>query len=382
MLRTQALVLRCHAIGIRALALALAAGLLAAPLTSTLARADVVEEEPEEIEVPPPPPPPPPRGPAPEPAPPPPPPEPQAKEECTWLPDLRCGRHGRWEGFERPIVQPFLFEDPFITTGVYPHYVWHEFPGSSALRGDHVQVFAIQARIALTDRLALIFTKDGRVWEDPENPALKESKGFLNLAAGLKYALLQLPEEPFILSGILKLEVPTGSSDVLEGSDGAVLFMPQLSAAWSLDRFDLPEVNLMADFGSSIPSDGSVFSSNIFGHLYADYEVHRHFQPFTQFSWIHYIESGAGDRPIRIDDGPDTTLSGVQDALDTGPFEGVDLHNLGSEGIDNADFATWSLGAHFPLNKHVTISAAYERPLTNRKDIFKQRFTSSVRLEF
>jgi len=382
MLRTQVLVLRFHAIGIRALALALAAGLFAAPLTSNPARADVVEEEPEEIEVPPPPPPPPPRGPAPEPAPPAPPPEPQAKEECTWLPDLRCGRHGRWEGFERPIVQPFLFEDPFITTGVYPHYMWHEFPGSSALRGGDVQAVAVQARIALTDRLGLIFTKDGRVWEDPDNPLLDESNGFFNIAAGLKYAMVQLPEEPFILSGILKVEVPTGSSDVLEGSDGAVLFMPQLAAAWSLDRFDLPEVNLMADFGSSIPSDGRVFSTNIFGHLYADYEVHRHFQPFAQVSWIHYLESGDGDLTIDLDDRPDLTLSQVQNALGTGAFEGVDLHNLGSAGIDNADFATWALGAHFPINRHVTFSAAYERPLTNRKDIFKQRVTTSIRLEF
>jgi len=379
MLRNQATAPRSRAIGIRAFALVLAAGLAAAPLGD--ARADVVEEEPEEVEVPPAPSAPP-RDPAPARSPEPPPPEPVAEEECTWLPDLRCGRHGRWAGFERPIVAPFLFEDPFITTGVYPHYAWHEFPGSSALRGGDVQLVAVQARLAITDRLAFIATKDGRVWEEPDNPLLPGTKGFMNIAAGLKYALVQLPEEPFVLSGILKVEVPTGSSDVLEGADGAVLFMPQLSTAWSLDRLDLPEVNLMADFGSQIPSDGSVYSTSIFGHLYADYEAHPRFQPFAQISWIHYIESGSGDRPIQLDGGPEITLSQAQAALGTGSFEGVDLHNLGSTGIDNADFATWALGAHFPLSRHVTFSAAYERPLTNRKDIFKQRVTTSIRLEF
>ena len=37
-----------------------------------------------------------------------------------WFPDLRCERQGRFDGFHKPIVAFALFEDPFITTGIYP----------------------------------------------------------------------------------------------------------------------------------------------------------------------------------------------------------------------------------------------------------------------
>ena len=60
----------------------------------------------------------------------------QSDEDCTWFPDLRCGRtDGRWEGFEKPIVSFAQFEDPFITTGLYPYFMWHEFPSRSVMGG-------------------------------------------------------------------------------------------------------------------------------------------------------------------------------------------------------------------------------------------------------
>ena len=65
-------------------------------------------------------------------------------EDCpTWFPDFRCKRSGRWEGFQKPIVQPYLFEDPFITTGVTPYYLWQEFPDDSVFQGGHVDAVAV-----------------------------------------------------------------------------------------------------------------------------------------------------------------------------------------------------------------------------------------------
>jgi hypothetical protein len=109
----------------------------------------------------------------------------ESDPDCVWLPDLRCGRSGRWDGFEKPIVQPYLFEDPFVTTALHPYYAWHEFPDDSVLQGGEVHVAALQARLALTDRLGLIATKDGYVWLRPENPLLDDDEGFWDLALGL-----------------------------------------------------------------------------------------------------------------------------------------------------------------------------------------------------
>ena len=50
-------------------------------------------------------------------------------EECpTFFPDLRCDRSGRYEGFIPTMASPYIFEDPFITTNISAHGIWHDFP--------------------------------------------------------------------------------------------------------------------------------------------------------------------------------------------------------------------------------------------------------------
>jgi hypothetical protein len=312
----------------------------------------------------------------------------ESEGDCPqWFPDLRCERSGRYEGFEKPIVAPFLFEDPFITTGAYLYYIWHEFPDRSALGGGDVSAVALQLRVALTDRLAFIATKDGYVWERPNNPVLRDQQGWLNLAGGLKYALIDRPEDNFMLSPALRLEVGSGSQDIFEGGKGGWLsslqLIPSVSAAWGLE-----DLHLIGGLGGKIPIDTGEYGSQIFYHLYADYAVTPRFQPFVQLSGIYYVESGNGKRELKNLDSAagaalgEPPLSAVQSLLGTGPFEGADYHNLGSAGMDNEDFITIAVGTHVPITKHITFSVAYERPISNRKDIFKQRVTSSLRLEF
>ena len=111
-------------------------------------------------------------------------------QECPkWFPDLRCEREARWEGFRKPIIAPYLFEDPFVTTGASLYYIYHEFPDDSALGGGEVHVAALQLRLALTERLGFIATKDGYVWLRPDLPLLDDEEGWMNLGAGLKYIL-------------------------------------------------------------------------------------------------------------------------------------------------------------------------------------------------
>jgi hypothetical protein len=83
-------------------------------------------------------------------------------DDCpTWFPDFRCERQGRYEGFVAPVTAPYLFEDPFITSGVSAWFLQNDFPEKSAFAGGHLSVFALQVRVALTDRLAFIATQDG-----------------------------------------------------------------------------------------------------------------------------------------------------------------------------------------------------------------------------
>jgi hypothetical protein len=50
----------------------------------------------------------------------------------------------------------FITESPFNNTSLRLLYLHHEFSNNSQLRGGHLDVFAAQIRLALTERLALI----------------------------------------------------------------------------------------------------------------------------------------------------------------------------------------------------------------------------------
>jgi hypothetical protein len=300
-----------------------------------------------------------------------------AEEGCdAWFPDFQCERSGRFDGFEKPIVAPYLFEDPFITTNAVPYVLWHDFPEQSVFDGGALYAAAVQLRVALTDRVALLATKDGYLWNRNGNPLLEDSQGFLNIAAGVKVRLWQDRDAGRIVSGVLRVEAPTGSSDQYQGH-GDGMAVPSLSGAMRTGP-----VRWIGDLGAQIPFDGRELSSSLFYHVYAGLDVTPYAQPFVQLSGLRWLESGDGSLPIRLKHGGELDLDTVQNVLATGAFEGADVMNLGSPQVDGLDLITAAIGVHVPLGDHVTLSVAYERPITEPKGIFQQRVTTALVLEF
>src|ERR1044071_2250643 len=74
-----------------------------------------------------------------------------------------------------PVCNPIFFEDPRIYTEVRPIFMQHwlpdnfDFNGGSVPLGGEARVYAAQIRVKLTDRLALIATKDGYVEFRPDS---------------------------------------------------------------------------------------------------------------------------------------------------------------------------------------------------------------------
>lgn len=298
-------------------------------------------------------------------------------DDCPmWFPDFRCARSGRWEGFQKPIVQPYLFEDPFITTGLHPYYLWQEFPSDSVFQGGHADAVALQVRVALTDRLAFIATKDGRMRLDPDLDLLEDREGWMNLAGGFKYALVERPEDHFLLSPALRVEVASGSRSVFSGGSGAIV-IPSVSAAWGVG-----DAHWIGGLGGQIPTDSGEYSSSGFYHVYLDYTVASHFQPFVQISGMHWFDAGDGHRRVELRDGSEVTIEQATRAVGVGPFEGGDVLNLGSQGVAGNDVVTAAVGFHVPLGPHLAASVAYERPITERKDLIEQRLATAIRIEF
>ncbi|MBM4383987.1 MAG: hypothetical protein FJ091_11525 [Deltaproteobacteria bacterium] len=305
-----------------------------------------------------------------------------ALAECDELfPDLTCDRSGRFDGFEMPIVQPYLFEDPFITTGVYPYYVWHQFPKSSPLEGGEAHVLAAQLRIAVTDRFAIIATKDGYMWSRPDNPLLEETGGFMNLGFGVKYALYQDRDAGRIVSLALKYEAPSGNDDVFQG-EGDGMLMPSITGAMKLG-----DLAVQGDLGGIWAIDHRQ-SSSIYYHLYFGYPIADRITPFLQFSGMHWVDSGDGTQEIELSAfgegalGTDAIPIGLVEVLYGQRFEGADVANLGAFGVDGLDYVTVAIGAHLRVTDRLTVSAAWERPITDHKSITSDRVTTNVAFEF
>lgn len=296
--------------------------------------------------------------------------------ECTWFPDLRCERTSRWDGFIPPMSAPFLFEDPFITTGISAYGLWHEFPEKGVFTGGEARALALQARVAVTDRLALIATKDGIVDFRPDTPLVDNQNGFLDLAGGIKYALYVDPKRELIITPVLRFEFSNGTRRILAGNGDGV-FIPSISIGKGLtDR-----IKMLADVGERIPFDTDAESQVLFYNTHLSYQLTKRLTPFVEFNGLTYLTGGDGTSSVRLAGNTHLSISQVQTALGLPGFEGVDLLNLGSRNVRGHDIITGALGMRLSVGEGRYLGFSYERPLTDRRDIFKQRFTLNFWLD-
>ena len=318
------------------------------------------------------------------------------EDDCrTFFPDFDsgCDREFRPEGYIAPMAMPFLFEDPFITTGAQFAVVYHEFPGESALRGGHQTVLALQLRAAITDKLAFIATKDGLTIFRPDTKEsdagvagsnkdlLDDDEAFYDMTVGFKYKLLDLPDQNFVFTPALRYEIPLGQQSVFQGQGDGV-FIPSFSTAWGGGAVGLDDFHVLGSFGAQLPVDDEINSHSLFYNFHFDYAVHEHFVPFFVISGMTWVDGGDGSQKV------DTSLGSLpigtaQGALRTGPFEGVDVANLGSQSMAGHDYVVWGLGFRVPINRNANLGLLYEHPFADSsREITKQRVTFMLAYDF
>jgi hypothetical protein len=304
-----------------------------------------------------------------------------AAEDCDkFFPDITCeDRQARPEGSVMPMSFPYIFEDPYITTGLNGVGIYHGTPTSSVFGGGDIGVIALQARLAITDRLAFIATKDGFGWIDSDHPspAVRNTKGFFNITAGLKYAAWQWEgegeNESAILTPSLRYEIPLGEKDAYQGNDSGVI-IPAVSGGYHNDGW-----NVIGDLGGQWGLDDDKSSSSIFYNLHLSHAFPferwsiRFLVPFIELNGLYYARSGEGRR--KLPTSPTLRLKTGTGALGLSSFEGVDVANLGADTVAGNNLVTMAWGARLPLDHGLSLGASYERPLSNRKDIFEERVT-------
>ncbi len=263
---------------------------------------------------------------------------------------------------------PYIFEDPFATTGISAHYIWHEFPDKSVTAGGDATVYALQARVALTDKLSFIATQDGWMEFRPDLSLLDDKEGgWMNWMAGFKYSLIEMPEERFILSPSLRFQIPQGSKDVLSGN-GHGIFLPGVSMGWGPGP-----VRILGSVVAEIPVDGGMNSSPLFWNLHVALPLTAGFTPIVELNGIHYLDDGEGEMPVTLVNGVQVPINTAFGAVGVAPEEGNDVLNFGSRGVKGNDIVSFTVGARMQLMKEMSLGVGWEHPITHRKDLLQNR---------
>ncbi len=239
-----------------------------------------------------------------------------------------------------------------IDSEIRPIYVYHNI--SDSFIGGFARVYALQVRYAVTERLAIIATKDGYIQLRPHVASLN-AEGFADIGAGLKYALIDDKEHNFILTPGLKYEAPSGAKQVFQGNgNGEVDLFVSAMKGW--DNF-----HVTASVGGRVPLDFDKETSSLHYSLQLDYYTCQWFIPFAVMNG-QTVLSEAKALPFNV--------------------EGFDLINFGSSNAEGFTQVAVGGGFRSRVCKQADVGFAYEKGISTPKGIFDDRFTVDLIVRF
>ncbi len=261
-------------------------------------------------------------------------------------------RHTR---YVPPLANPLFNETPYITTEIRPIYIHQRVPKDFLTGGGTIKVIAAELRVALTDRLGFIASKDGYADIDWKG-VLPDTDGLANISAGLKYAVISDPQGQGILTMGVEYEPPTGNLKTdgirLQGR-GSGFIDVFVTGAKAFDK-----LGLQGSLGANVALDNEHDSSLFHYSAHVDYELFPNFFPLIELNGWTTIDNGTRT-PVK--------------------FDGVDLVNLGG---DSGTIITGTIGARYRLTNNIIFGLGYEEALTNRKDILDWRLYADVIIHF
>lgn len=269
--------------------------------------------------------------------------------EIFW-PGFLNGQRG-FEQFYNPVGNPLYFESPLIQTQARLLFIHHEFADGSQVQGGDLNVYALQVRVALTESLAFIATKDGI--SDLNAGILPEDSGWNDLAVGLKWAFIADREAAFVATTGFRWMFDNGDDGVLQS--GVNEISPFVSVAKGWDK-----LHLMANVTGRFPTDSDDGNTVLQWDIHLDYELFPGVAPIVELHGLHYLSDGE------------------RFALSVG---GLDYTNLGSNDVSGSTVVWFGVGARIKFTPHASLGATYEHALTNiNADIMEQRVTVDFEL--
>jgi hypothetical protein len=253
--------------------------------------------------------------------------------------------------FISPITNPVFFEDPRTLTEARFVFIHQTMDGEAA--GDDFQLYALQVRAALTDSLSVIATKSGFLTSSESGP----DDGWVDLAAGLKLNIAKDYCKRGVVSVGAVYELPSGMARTSQGNgDGEFNVFLTGGVAKGCNA------HWITTTGFRLPVDTVEESQVWYWSNHLDHRILGNFYAVAEFNWYHWLQSGQNPN---VDN-----------------FEGWDLINLGANSVGGNDMATAAVGLKYNANGQMEIGAAWETPVTDRKDVMNNRITADVILRY
>ncbi|MFK7818098.1 MAG: hypothetical protein AB8G99_05235 [Planctomycetaceae bacterium] len=269
---------------------------------------------------------------------------------------------GCFNDFISPMINFVFFEDPRTLTELRPIFVNHRVPntiGNGIPAGGSIQLYALQFRAALTDRLSLIATKDGYIVDNTDG-ALDTllGDGWADVSAGLKYNILRDPNSGTLASAGFTYEIPMGSSRALQGLGDGELHL----FATGGQRLLGGDAHFLTSFGYRLPIDSDVNSTSFHWSNHVDFRVTDSIYAFTEIAWWHWTDSANNGAALGV--------------------AGQDLFNLPVNDVTGNDLVTQSVGLKLKPTASTEVGLAYEFPISGFDDVIDDRLMLDLIVRF
>ena len=256
----------------------------------------------------------------------------------------------RFDQMITPVSNPSTFEDPRPQSEVRALFMWHEIGDGFFTAGGDTQVYGVQLRLALNERLTFVVNR-ASLYDYNPNLFSRSGSGLSDLEFGVKYTFHMNEQAGTAAAWGLGWQIPSGNGEVFQGRGDGFLH-PYVSGAIALDDY-----NVMGSTGFRVPfgnSDSTFWDANLhvdtpMGDLY----------PLMELNLIQVV-----------DDGNRIAIQG----------EGADLISFGASDASGETLLTSTIGARYRLGPGMDFGLGYQVPLTTGEgsDFMKYRITTDI----
>lgn len=259
-----------------------------------------------------------------------------------------------FDGFTGPFSNPVQTKDPRSLTEARFIFLnnWSR-KSTPVVGGASIQVYALQLRLALTERLQLFADKDGIVRLSP-NPG-KSVTGLANIAAGAKYVFYRDVENQTLGSVALQYEAPTGYANIFQNQGSG-----NLAAYFIFGKQFGENTHALLQFGQNAAMN-KLNSGYFMTSAHLDHRFGK-FTPFYEANWFYYNQSGT--------------------FLPTLNIEGGGLIGLGAGQIMGLNYVTNAVGFKYDLTPNAELGVGYEFQLSNRTMLLNNMLSAQLILRY